>query len=94
MSMTRQQLEAAAIAAHAVGGTWTEFWAQHADEVHALEPSSLGRHCQLVCRLTALVTSGDLHPVPLDSGWERPCDWELDDVTTAARCLWTPEVTR
>jgi hypothetical protein len=92
--MTRKQLERAAIRAHAVGGSWAEFWAQHADDVHALEPSSLHRHCKLVRRLSLLVVAGNLDGAdPVPNGWSEPMPWEVDDGAPVVPALVTNDTT-
>ena len=82
---TRQALEAAALAAHADGMTWAEFWPSVAGDVAAAEPSDRQRYRRLVARLTALVAAGDVDgTIPPQDGYGRPMDWELDELATAA----------
>ncbi len=84
-ALARQALEPAALAAHADGMTWAEFWPSVAGDVAAAEPYDRRRFHALVRRLTALVAAGDLDgAVPPQDGYGRPMDWELDDLATAA----------
>ena len=68
------------------------------------EPFDRGRFHRLVRRLTAPVAAGNTDGVvPVPNGWSEPMPWEtdddspivpvlvIDDTTTAARCLWSPE---
>lgn len=103
MSMTRKQLEAAALHAHRDNSGWQAFWSQYGPHAVATEPHDRGRFHRLVRRLTAIVAAGDVDDQrPVDAGYGQPFDFELDgqagagvvpiigDVTTAARCLWRP----
>jgi hypothetical protein len=75
---TTQHLERLALAAHAAGKTWAEFWQQHGADVAAAEPWDRRRYHRLVRRLLALVVSGDTDgQEPVGDGWPRPCPWEL-----------------
>lgn len=78
--MNVQQLEQAAIQAHAKGERFSSFWQRHAADVRALEPIHLGRYRKLCSRLLSLVVSGDAGPEPIPDSWPRPEPWELDDL--------------
>ena len=100
--MTVKQLESSAVAAHARGERWGDFWSQHGAEVCRAEPHDRRRFARLVRRLCILVAAGDLDGAePVPATWGQPEPWEIDDqavvpvvapsdTTTAARCLWTP----
>ena len=80
----RQDLEAAALAAHAAGTTWPEFWPSVASAVAAAEPWDNAAYRRLVARLGHLVTCGDMAGIqPIDTGWERPAEWELSATEAA-----------
>jgi hypothetical protein len=93
----RQALEALAVEAHARGDTWAQFWPTVAADVSALELDYVSRG-RLIHRLVGLVASGDTDGMhsPGD-GWPPEADSEppmvpvVDDVTTRARLLWSPE---
>ncbi|MEI8375222.1 MAG: hypothetical protein WCJ35_20570 [Planctomycetota bacterium] len=102
--MTRKDLEQLAIDYHDRQATWTTFWRDHSEAViklaiHDKEP--------LARRLCGLVTAGNLDGAePVPNGWSEPLPYEIaedarpapvlvvDDVTTAARCLWQPAEAR
>ena len=58
VNMNVKQLQSAAVAAHAAGMDWVEFWPTVAGDVGALGLDYCARG-QLVHRLVALVASGD-----------------------------------
>ena len=60
MSMTRRQLEAAAIRGHQAGMMWPEFWDMHRHAIALAEPWNLTARAKLARRLSLLVTAGDL----------------------------------
>ena len=54
---------------------------QHRHAVGRIEPYDNRAYRRLVARLSHLITCGDTSGmVPIDTAWERPADWELDDV--------------
>ena len=76
---TERQLEAAAVQAHGRGDDWNTYWRQHGQHVATVAAHDRRRFHALVRRLTALVAAGDLDgAVPLQDGYGRPMDWELD----------------
>jgi len=78
MNKTIQTLERLALDAHRRGGSWTEFWQEHADATRQAEPYNAGRYHRLVNRLLAIVVSGDCdgqQPI----GDDEAMPWELDD---------------
>ena len=80
MTKETRALERAAVAAHQAGTTWGTFWRQYGPHVIALEPHDRRRFHRLRQRLLGLVVSGDVDgSLPIDTGWERPCQWEIDD---------------
>ncbi len=82
-SLTRRQLERAAIGAHAAGTTWHDFWRQYGPHAIALEPYDRHRFRRLIRRLTALVAAGDTDgSEPIDAGFNVPMQWELDDAAS------------
>jgi len=73
--MTQPELEQAALSAYASGVTWDGYWRSHWQDVVQV---AMGDRLPLMRRLCRLVACGDLSGAePLDSGWERPMDWEL-----------------
>ncbi|MGA2257134.1 MAG: hypothetical protein ABSG53_20975 [Thermoguttaceae bacterium] len=99
--MTTKQVERQAVAAHATGMMWPEFWDTHRHEIALAEPYDRAAYHGLVTRLSYLVTCGDLDGVvPIDAGFNMPMAWELglDDLPAypafddgrVARCLWSP----
>ena len=70
--MNRKNLESAAVAAHAAGMDWAEFWPTVAGDVGALGLDYYARG-QLVHRLIGLVASGDC------DGMTAAGDWFADD---------------
>ncbi len=90
-----KRLEQAAIAAHATGTSWVEFWPSVATDVAQAEPHDARRYHRLVRRLVGLVASGDTdgqtaagdHPPPEA---DDPPVYPATDDTTQARCLWQP----
>ena len=100
-TLTRTQLEQAAIRAHAAGDDWTTFWDRYRHAIALAETWNQQRFHRLVRRLSYLVTCGDLDGVvPIDAGFNMPMAWELglDDLPAypafddgrVARCLWSP----
>ena len=80
---TRQALERLAVEAHHRGDTWNQFWPGVAAEVSQAEPWDNAAYRRLVNRLSHLLTCGDTGGMlPIDTGWERPAAWELDDLRT------------
>jgi hypothetical protein len=94
--MTNEQhLERLALDAHDRGVRWSDFWREHGDQVRAAEPYNLQRFRRLVCRLLALVVSGDTdgqQAVGDDAPWEAD-DAEATpkpaDTGTSARVDWS-----
>ena len=81
VSLTRKALEAAALAAHARGDDWKAFWPTVAGDVAAAEPWDNVAYRRLVNRLSHLLTCGDTGGMrPVDTGWERPAEWELEAI--------------
>ncbi len=84
MVVTRQQLEAAALAAHARGDDWRTFWPTVAGAVAAAEPWNNVAYRRIVARLSHLLTCGDLDGQrPVDGGYGRPLDFELEAIEFA-----------
>ena len=81
VTQNREQLESAAVVAHARGDTWATFWRRYGPLVIALEPHDRERFHSLVRRLPALVTAGDTHGM-LPAG--DPAPWEANDVPLGA----------
>ena len=78
---TRQALEAAALAAHARGDAWNQFWPAIADNVSQAEPSDYLARGRLIHKLVGLVASGDVDGQrPVDGGYGRPLDFELEAI--------------
>lgn len=77
MSKEARELEQAAIAAHARGQRWFDFWAERGPRVIAAEPYNRQRFKRLRDRLLHLLCCGD------DSGQEpidnEPEPWVVDD---------------
>ena len=68
--MNVRELEAEAVAAH----------------LARAEPHNRRRYHKLVGRLLHLLTTGEASGAePIDTGWERPCQWELDNAMEPAR---------
>lgn len=78
--MTRERLERLAIEAHEAGTTWVEFWPTVAGAVAASGPNDYFARGRLVHRLVGLVAAGDLDGRPIDSGYGRPLDFELEAI--------------
>ena len=93
------RVERAAVAAHARGDDWTQFWDTHRHAIALAEPWDRQRFHRLVRQLTSLVVAGNADGErPLDNPL---CPWDeadteaapillVDDTTTSARCLWSP----
>ena len=80
---THLEFERRAVAAHAAGATWPEFWPTVAGDVAAAEPDYYDRG-RLVHRLIGLVASGDTDGQrPVDAGYGRPFDFELEALEAA-----------
>jgi uncharacterized protein YhfF len=103
--MTRRELQAAAIRAHARGDTWATFWATVAGDVLTLSDRGAtpwGRdnaaYRKLVARLSHLVTAGDTDGMTAAGDVLTDDQPEavpgavpiVSDTETAARCLWRP----
>jgi hypothetical protein len=94
MSKATQTLERAALDAHRRGLSWGEFWDEHGRDVCRAEPHDRRKFNRLVCRLLALLVSGN------EDGAESGEPWILDaqpnqpsphDSISYARCqlpLW------
>jgi hypothetical protein len=79
----RQALERAALAAHADGMTWAEWFPTVAAEVSQAEPDYYTRG-KLIHKLVGLVVSGDTDGQrPIDGGYGRPLDFELEAIEAA-----------
>ena len=93
MSMNVKQLESAAVAAHAAGMDWAEFWPTVAGDVGALGLDYCARG-QFVHRLVGLVVSGDAdgqRPAGDRLPWaDEPPSYPATDDATVARLLWSP----
>jgi len=81
----RTRLEQLAIDAHHRGEDWQTFWLTVAGDVAALEPWDNMAYRRIVNRLSHLLTCGNTGGMrPVDTGWERPAEWELDDLASAS----------
>lgn len=89
MSIT--ELEQLAIAFHAAGRSWAEFWRSHAADVDSLfkpastpwGPASKARR-RFVDRLARLVAAGNVDGSrPPEAGYARPLDCELEAIEGA-----------
>ena len=92
-----RNLEAAALDGHRTGQTWREFFAANVATITVLIRANPAGWPTVLDRLLALLTSGDtggMLPVGDLDGDEAQgvVPIPVDDVTTEARCLWSPEV--
>jgi hypothetical protein len=94
-----KQLESAALEAHRAGTTWSTWWPTIAAELVQLELLDDRAYSRLVRRLLAIVASGDTDGMQPVGQWIDDDQGDdqaglvvpiIDDVTTAARCLWSP----
>ncbi len=82
-ALARQALERAALAAHERGDTWAEWFPTVAAEVSQAEPDYYTRG-KLIHKLVGLVASGDTDGQrPVDGGYGRPLDFELEAIEAA-----------
>ena len=73
--MNADELEFLALDAHARGASWGTFYRTHWQDIALLDLPDRG---PLQRKLCALVCEGDTCGLTcLDSGWERPAEWEL-----------------
>ncbi len=78
MSRTREQIEQVAIEAHRRGLVWQDFWPTVAGDVTAVFPDYYDRG-RFIHRLVGLLASGDVDgQEPIDAGYGRPFDFELE----------------
>ena len=91
MSKEVQALERAALAAHARGDSWGQFWHRHGDDVRKAEPWKLDQFHRLRNHLLHCLVSGSTSgELPVDDdepGWERDDAPAPSDSSTRARCL-------
>ena len=82
MNATRA-LEKAAIAAHAKGQRWEQFWREHAEAIRQCEPYNHDKYRALVNRLLSLLVSGDSVQRTVATGmlWGNT-PWDTDDCMT------------
>ena len=69
-----RQLEHAALAAHAAGTAWGDYWQEHQDAIREVQPHDRLAYRRLVRRLLALLVSGDVDGMePVAPAYRRGC---------------------